>query len=100
MSNTDGTEVEDKCGALKSVAELLLVDGDGVDQNIAHRRADLVPFRAVVAESSQDDWFAFRQFHVIVIGMFSADGDGVRRDFGCWVKAGRNRVGDNFCALR
>ena len=99
MSNTDCAEVKDKRRAFERVAELLLVNGNRVNQNISHRRADLVPFRAVIGKSSQDDGVAVRQLHVIVIGMFSADGDGVWCDFRSGVKARRDGVGDYFRAL-
>ena len=100
VGDAERAEIENKSRALERVAELLLVNRHAVNQNVAHCRADLVPFRAVVAQSAQDDRLALGDFDVVVIGMFASDGDRVRRDVRRRIKARRDRIGDDLaCPL-
>src|SRR5439155_22378317 len=76
-----GPEIENEGGALEGVAELLLINRNGVDQEVADRGADFVPPCAVVGQAAQNDRIAPGELDGVMVGMFSADGDGVGCDY-------------------
>src|SRR5829696_4698080 len=96
MSNAKCAEIEHEGSSFKSVAELLLINRDCVNQNIAHRGADLVPFGAIVSQATQDDRVSFGNLYIVMIWMFSPDCDRVRVDVRTGVHAGSDWIGDNF----
>ena len=100
VGDADRTEIENKGGALKRVAELLLIDRHAVDQDVADRSAHLVPFGAVVDKAAENQWLAFGDFDVIMIGVLAADGNDMRRYVRCGVHARGDRIGDYFGAFR
>lgn len=96
VRDANHAEVEDEGGALERGAERLLVDRNVVDQNVSHSGADLIPFGAVAAEPAQNDGITLGEFHVIVIGMFPADGNHVGCDHRRRVHTRRDRIGDDL----
>ena len=49
VRDAKGAEVENKGRAFQGVAELLLIDGDALNQDIADGGADFIRLRAVIA---------------------------------------------------
>src|ERR1700756_1769076 len=96
MRDTENTEIEYEGGTFERVAEGLLVDGNIVDEDVAHCRADLVPLGAIACQAPKNDWLTLGKFDIVVIRVLSAHRHYMWGHYRCRVHTRSNGVGDDF----